>query len=427
MPREIAIPGGKAKGTPLTAANGQDIGYWLKRIEEGLKAGTSKYPDTDTAWVAAARAELARRKGGGAQQQAPAGAPAAAPAQQQRPPSTSMAVRGPDALSGSFADPAKVREQLKLAASEAHLVAPATECGTLPEGCDVAVSLVWVDPNTKSDGPGDVYDVGGKCGLAKATLDRIAGAAGIIWDPRQSGRVDDGRDPYYCAFTAVGHIRNFDGSLRTLPPGTKEMDLREGSSQIEALYDRYESKKRAYNANPRGYEPKSPEGQIREMRLHILAHAETKARLRVVRAIGIKAAYTAAELQKPFAVARLFWTGRTNDPELKKIFAEKQADAMLGGIANLYGGGREPALVGHAADRGPALPPARIISAPPLGSVREPLDDIEEDYDTRGAEEPPADPPKQPAQQPPATPPAEQQKLEGLPAEQDRGGRPEDY
>jgi hypothetical protein len=93
---------------------------------------------------------------------------------------------------------------------------------------------------------------------------------------------------------------------------------------------------------------------------------------------------------------------------------------MLGGIANLYGGGHPPALVGPLADRTPALP-ARVISAPPLGSVREPIDDIEDDYDTRGADEPPDESPKQPA-----TPPAEK-KLEGLPADQDRGDSPQDY
>jgi hypothetical protein len=427
MAREFKIPGGKQKDVTLVRADAQSIGWWLKTIETNLAEGKSKYPDSDKEWVAAARAELARRKAGGAQQQAPAGATAAAPAQQQRPPSTALTTRGVDALSGSFADPKTAREHLQKAASEAHLVAPATDCGTIPEGCDVAVSLVWVDPNTKADGPGDVYDVGGKCGLAKATLDRIAGAAAITWDSRKSGRLDDGRDPYYAMFQAVGYIRNFDGSLREIF-GTKEMDLREGSAQLEALWDRYAAKKKRFDAGQDRYEPKSPEGQIREMRLHILAHAETKARLRAVRSIGIKAAYSPAELAKPFAVARLMFTGRTNDPELKRIFAEKQADAMLGGLANLYGGGQPPALVGPQADRTPALP-ARVISAPPLGSVREPLDDGDEEYDTRGAEEPaPAEPPtKQPAQQQAATPPAEQQKLGGLPPDQDRGGSPEDY
>lgn len=417
MPREIAIPGGKAKGTPLTAANGQDIGYWLKRIEEGLKAGTSKYPDTDQAWVVAARAELARRKGGGAQQQAPA--PASPPIQQQRPPSTSMAVRGSDKLAGSFLETNAAADALREAAQLYHLVSPATHCGMIPEGCGVAISMVHVDPNDAKDGPGEVHTLsGGKVGLSGTTLKKIAAAAAVDWDQRWSGRLDDGRDPHYCHYRAVGTVKNFDGSPRKVD-GEVEIDAREGSPQLEEIRIKAEKRRREHP----DWDNDGGASQILELRKFILRHAQTKAKLRAIADMGVKRSYTKAELQKPFAVARLMWTGQTKDPELRKLFAAKQFDAMVGSSHQLYG--HDAALVGPQANRNQALPVA-THSAPPLGSVREPIDDIEDDYDTRADEPPAADPPKQPAQ-PPATPPADQQKLEGLPPGQDRGDSAEDY
>ena len=132
-------------------------------------------------------------------------------------------------------------------------------------------------------------------------------------------------------YTAVGYVRNFDGTPREIF-GTKEMDLREGSAQVEALVERAQGQKAD------GTDRKDPKKQIREMRLHLLSHAETKAKLRAIRSLGIKSGYTEEELRKPFAVARVMWTGRTDDPELRRMFAEKTADAMLGGITSLYGG-----------------------------------------------------------------------------------------
>jgi hypothetical protein len=420
MARELVIPGGNKKGTPLSAANAQDIGYWLKRIEGDLASGKTKaeYAESDRAWAAGARAELARRKAGGAQQQAPASAPASPPAQQQRP-STALATRGSDKLAGSFHDTNAAAEALREAAAQFHLVSPATHCGAIPEGCGVAISMVHVNPDDSKDGPGEVYGLsGGKVGLSGTTLKKIGAAAAIDWNMAQSGRLDDGRDPHYCHFRAVGTVMNFDGSRRTIS-GEVEIDARDGSPQLEEIKSKAASRDRGDGG----------ESQIRELRKFLLRHAETKAKLRAIADMGVKRSYTKVELQKPFAVARLMWTGQTKDPELKKLFAAKQFDAMVGGGQQLYG--RDATLVGPQANRGPALP-AATHAPPPIGSVREPLDDVEDDYDTRGTEEPPADPPKtadagQPVGQPVGDPVGKQQKLDGLPPEQDRGDNPNDY
>jgi len=389
------IPFGDEKGKALSEASVSALEFTVRAVSQKLEENPNKpYADQDRKWLGFAKAELQKRGGSG---QGGAAKPAAASA----PPSASgaLALRQADWLSGSYAEPQKLREALRRSSGEAHLVAPATECGSLPPGCDVAVSLVWINPDTSKEGPKDVYPVGGgddedlgQVGLAKASLDRIFSAAGISWDSEKSGRLDNGRDPNYCLFQVVGFIRNFDSSVREIF-GTKEMDLREGSAQVEALFERYRAKLKKWEGHgkAKGWsQPKSPEAQIREMRLHILGHAETKARLRAGRTIGIKTSYSKAELQKPFAVARLMFTGHSTNPDLARLFAEKTADAMLSGMHGLYG--RDLRQVPQMGAALPPAPSARVVAslgesplgrlpAPPIGNGAEPLDDDDFDYD----------------------------------------------
>ena len=276
---------------------------------------------------------------------------------------------------GSFESGSRANEILAAASEQFHLVSPASSVGSLPEGCEVATSFV------QGDRENETYDVGGgKRGLAKVALDRIASAAGVSWDPIASCRLDDGSDPYYCLFRAVGTMRGFDGAPVTIT-GTKEMDLRPRSPQLDAI-------------EARAKEGKSSEKQIREMRLHILGHAESKARLRAIRSIGLRTSYDDKDLRKPFLVARLVFTGRTQDPTLEREFALLRAHAMLGSVSAMYGGpapqlapapaqrmtvGVRPPPVGRSVDlddgdipeprRSPPPPPARSAApaAPPSG------------------------------------------------------------
>lgn len=266
-------------------------------------------------------------------------------------------------VSGAFRDADEVSARLQYAAKNYHLVSPATSCGLVPEGCSIALSTVLVDIENET------YDVGGfgpdkKVGLAKSALDKIAAAAGISWDARLSGRLDDGSDPSYVMWRAVGQVRHLDGSVVQLL-GTKEMDLRHGSAQVEALVERYGDKLAKWRKSGQGREPKAPTAQIREMRLHIVGHAESKARLRAIRSLGVRSAYTKSELKKPFVVAKIMWTGQSDDPELRRAFAMKQADAMLGGHRALYG---EAASSAPA----PAQAAAPTSIAPQLGARRPP-------------------------------------------------------
>jgi hypothetical protein len=329
---QLTIPGGKKKGTPLDQADDNDIKYWLNRISTDLEANPEKrFANNDRAWCSGARAELERRNSEDAHGQAKAKSAAI-----QR---TAEKQGAPQALaiSKAMGDPAALTAHLGHLGESHHLVSPATTVDALPPGCGVAVSYVAVNASTAKDGPGEVYPLGGgKVGLSGTTLAKIGACAGVDWDPSQSGRLDNGSDPHYAHFRAVGHVRNFDGSVRTLT-GEVEIDARDGSPQIDEITTK---------AKAAGRDPAS---QILELRKFLLRHAESKAKNRAIASMGLKRSYVPAELDKPFAVCRLMWTGQTDDPELRRVFAEKTADAMIGGMASLYGKpAPQPAPAPHA-------------------------------------------------------------------------------
>jgi hypothetical protein len=251
-------------------------------------------------------------------------------------------------------DAVTVAEALEKAQTVGHLVSPATSCGSLPEGTSVALSAVLVDVARETYG---IAGGGDKVGLGKVALDRIALAAGVSWDPQQSRRTDDGRDPHYVSYVAVGHYRQFDGSTCTII-GEKELDMREKSPAVEALRAKYREKLAVWEQDGKqGYPPRSPDLQIAEVRTHLLSHAASKAKLRAIRGLGIRTSYSKAELAKPFVIAKLTFSGESEDPELRRAFALMRARSFLGAHAALYG--RAPSA--------PQLPPGR--PAPPVGQT----------------------------------------------------------
>lgn len=348
----MMIPGGPEKGLTLAEASVKTLEYWHKRLSDKGEA-------RDEALIAAMGEELKRR--GGAPDSRPA-AGAAPTNGARKPPATALAHRQSTLLAGATHDPIAVSERLREAVEQYHLVSPATSCDVLPPGCGVAMSLVVVNPDTSA---GEVYSVGGgKFGLSGNAMKRIAAAAGVDWDPMRSGRLDNGRDHHYCHYRAVGTVKNFDGSIRTVS-GEVEMDMRDGSPQVVAM-------------EQRARDGKNFESQLRDTRLFLLRHAETKAKLRAISDMGLKRSYTAAELSKPFAVARIMWTGKTDDPVLKQEAFRMQHAAMTGATGQLYGhppaGGALPQFTGH----GP--PPVGAVDdddygAPPLDTDGEPGDE----------------------------------------------------
>ncbi len=287
---------------------------------------------------------------------------AAAPQQRQN---TAIA-RRPEQAVGTFRDPQRVTEALRQALSIGHLVSPATVCGSLPEGCEVALSTVLIDVARET------YNTGGDLyGLSKTALDRISAGVGVSW--LEITRLDNGRHPLVREYEVAGVYRAFDGQEQWIRD-RKDLDLREGSPDVDAI-------------RSRAKDGKSADKQLRDMRMFIDEHCITKARLRAIRTLGLRTGYTKDELGRPFVTARILFTGRTDDPALRRLFAEKTAEAFLGGRAGLYGPSqRQPQrtiearpmealpVASDLVDEEPRreLPPSSAGGAPPLAAAPPP-------------------------------------------------------
>jgi hypothetical protein len=220
-----------------------------------------------------------------------------------------MVLRPEDDLVGrSYRTTTEANNKLRVASEQYNLIAPATRVGSLPPGCGVAMSLVTVDPRFDQEskqGP-DVYVVdGGKLALQKHVLDRFASALGVSWDPRESRRLDDGSHPHYCAYRAAGVYRDFSGRVLSVS-GEYELDLRDGSERAKGATSK----------------------NLGSMRKFIVSRAETGARSRAISSAGIKRAYTAEELKKPFVIASLHFDGHSDDPETQRLLTQETARAF---------------------------------------------------------------------------------------------------
>lgn len=77
---------------------------------------------------------------------------------------------------------------------------------------------------------------------------------------------------------------------------------------------------------------------LERQRRFILEIAESRAKNRVIRSLGVKELYSEAELQRPFAILRLGISGKVDDPELRRAISLRTLDAMQGtAIPALYG------------------------------------------------------------------------------------------
>jgi len=342
---EITIGrGDERRKVPVESAPERDLKYY---------AENANIPAIREACVA----EIKRRAAGGAVSAPP-------------PPAGSVpreeATKSIQQFSGAHTDAARATVALQKIQEIGHLISPAPACAVLPVGTAISISAFMIDAKNETFKMAG----SGQLGIAGVALAKFASAACVSWSP-ECHRVDDRSDAHYAEFSAVGYVRNLDGSRRRIT-GTKVMDLREGSPQLEAMRQQAEAKfKREHDAwesnEKKGPEPKMGDwaSQLRDQRLRIAEHAETKAKYRAIRSMGLRSSYTLEELSKPFFVVSLQFTGQSDEPEIRKMFAGMIGDAFLGGRNQLYGRESDPE-------------PQRIVSTrkpPPIEAVGESLDD----------------------------------------------------
>jgi hypothetical protein len=170
------------------------------------------------------------------------------------------------------------------------------------EGMRLRPIIVRVSPNPED---GDVYKRDGKLALTKLGLLKLSETKGVTWSDAHSRRVDDappcsacvekaeaaGRRPYCphnVGFRAVGAWLDPAGQWQT-HSATKYWLCDEEWKEVERTVS----------------DPDKVQAEFDKRYRDRLALAETKAKLRVIREIGVKATYTEQELAKGFLCVRV--------------------------------------------------------------------------------------------------------------------------
>lgn len=210
-------------------------------------------------------------------------------------------------------------------AKQYNLATPITLLDRVPPMHRVSVRVVTINPATET------YQIPGsdKLGLGKTALDKIAAAAGIEWIPERSGQVDQYHEPHRVKYRATARVRDFDGRTRTVF-AEKEIDLRgePGWPDEQLGTDAREFARIAAKKS------RDPWPQIFQQRQHVHSLAESKAKLRCVRAaLGIPVALPPGEIGKPWVVPALVPDLDMSDPEIKRMMAA----SLIGSQAALYG------------------------------------------------------------------------------------------
>lgn len=285
--------------------------------------------------------------------------------QQQQETTVSRTAWAMDELAGNYSDMESLAAALKMAAENCRLVGGAT-VGPLPLGCEAQLVVIPIRLE-------DCYpiktppDEEQRYGFGKDILTTIWHAAGGQWDGID--RIDDNKHPFFAHVRVRGHYRQNDGTLRSVCD-ERDCDYREGSAQIAGKGDK----------------------EVPKLRETVLRRAITGAKLRAIReGFGIKHGAPASDLDRPFVVMKVVFTGRAADPATQLVFAQAIAHSHMLAAGAMYG---VPA----------ALPAARDpLALPPGPGAAVDLADIDEDED--GPDGVPVDDDEAPESAPRAAPP----------------------
>lgn len=214
-----------------------------------------------------------------------------------------------------------------------NVLTSATLTETLPMDCQLSIRIVQVR------GERDFYSTGkNKYAPSGKMLDKIAQAGGLRWRVDLFRREDDGREPYYCRYAAVGVAPDPATGEPRMMRGTKAIDLRDGSPLCEEMLEN--ARNSSYNKTPEAAQA-AGEKAIRQKRKFINELAETGARLRVIRSLfSIDSDFSSDEIKRDFVIVSLDHIPHlSNDPAVN---ARHREDARQLRQAMYYGIGAQP-------------------------------------------------------------------------------------
>lgn len=219
----------------------------------------------------------------------------------------------------------------------ANLLMPSTQIQGLSEFHAPVIETVTLSSKTDD---GDVYphndddDPGKqKFRLTKQALMKLSVCAGIIWSTEHTRRVDDGHDRNYVCYQAVGGLKKADGNPIFFK-AQYDMDFEVIEEELRALYIQKTKGKWMKDKSEKekaDYVTYCVQRDMLQKRKHKLKLAEAGAMNRVVREIlGLKNAYTAAELARPFVMCRVVFRPDYNDKDVKEKMLQAHIQAMTG-------------------------------------------------------------------------------------------------
>lgn len=229
----------------------------------------------------------------------------------------------------------------KAKAEGCNLLLPSQDIVGLSEFHKPVVERVLLSTNPAD---GDVYEHdNAKDGPAKKWrptkqgLMKLSVCAGVIWSVTESRRIDNGADRNYCAYRAVGGLRKADGQP-VFFSADYDIDL---EVIEEELREQYEKKALAKDKEGKPFHPTKEKQKeyvdycvkrdLLQKRKNKLKLCEAGAMNRVLRSLlGIKQAYTAQELKKPFVMVRIVFRPDFSDKEVRQQFINAQIKAMTG-------------------------------------------------------------------------------------------------
>ncbi len=205
-----------------------------------------------------------------------------------------------------------------------------------------AVRTVSINPDIRA---GEVFAVsGGKLAFCRPAIQKFIDAGRIELSIPQDPVVDKGKDVHRIRVSVVGERYDLDGAPKRLED-VKVIDLvareEEARNQYEAktkkdpeLKNKSEQEKREYI-----------EGAVRKLMIEkqkfAVEAAITGAQARVVqKLLGIKPAYSAAELKHPFVILSVIPLVDMEDPDIKRMVTAR----MLGIRDVMYPGTQRPHL-----------------------------------------------------------------------------------
>ena len=243
-----------------------------------------------------------------------------------------------------FKDVKLFADALKSFSERFNLITPGGAAGAdFPPLYAAGISFVFAGEPER-----ETYQIAGRRerGLGKTILDRLSSASGIGWDPHLCGTLpSDNPHPHVVDYQVAGKVLGLDGAERMIF-ASKRIDLRAekdtpvetwgaDAREIARLADmRAEGDNAKLPADQR--KPANPWPQILQQRQHILSLAETKAKNRAIRSLGIRTSYTPEEIAKGFAVVRLQFTGKSDDPYVQREVEMMIAERALSAGARLY-------------------------------------------------------------------------------------------